>query len=172
MTKSIYQRWDFTNVLAARLMCQAVADSGVPRKEIFYTSKMPVQGYNLTHSNFAQILEELDTNYIDLLLLHHPEFVPEVNAIALTLDLGPLAALPNVKAATAQRVVLPAGKHSLKYIWLVTSKLLVSPTTKLSTLRLQLRLVPDPSRLPAGDCPGEHITPFGQPERVQVCVIS
>jgi diketogulonate reductase-like aldo/keto reductase len=46
--------------------------SGVPRSEIFITSKVEPQGYNQTFEQFTVILTSLKTNYIDLLLIHWP----------------------------------------------------------------------------------------------------
>jgi diketogulonate reductase-like aldo/keto reductase len=46
--------------------------SGVPRSEIFITSKVDPYGYNETLEQFAAILKSLQTNYIDLLLIHWP----------------------------------------------------------------------------------------------------
>jgi len=46
--------------------------SGVPRSEIFITSKVNPTGYNDTLEQFAGILKSLQTNYVDLLLIHWP----------------------------------------------------------------------------------------------------
>jgi len=46
--------------------------SGVPRSEIFLTSKIDPFGYNETLDQFAAILTSLQTTYIDLLLIHWP----------------------------------------------------------------------------------------------------
>jgi diketogulonate reductase-like aldo/keto reductase len=46
--------------------------SGVPRSEIFITSKVDPYGYNETLDQFDGILTSLQTNYIDLLLIHWP----------------------------------------------------------------------------------------------------
>ena len=46
--------------------------SGVPRSEIFLTSKVDPYGYNETLDQFAGILTSLQTTYIDLLLIHWP----------------------------------------------------------------------------------------------------
>lgn len=46
--------------------------SGVPRSEIFITSKVDPFGYNETLEQFAGILTSLKTSYIDLLLIHWP----------------------------------------------------------------------------------------------------
>ncbi|KZB62990.1 2,5-didehydrogluconate reductase [Thalassospira lucentensis] len=53
---------------------QAILDSGVPRKDIFLTTKVWVSNYG--HDAFSksvdESLEKLKTDYVDLLLLHWP----------------------------------------------------------------------------------------------------
>jgi diketogulonate reductase-like aldo/keto reductase len=56
----------------------AIAQSGVPRREVFVTSKIgpggvpfPL-GYNETKSQAKRILADLDSSYVDLLLIHEP----------------------------------------------------------------------------------------------------
>lgn len=46
--------------------------SGVARSEIFITSKVDPYGYNETLAEFAAVLKSLQTNYVDLLLIHWP----------------------------------------------------------------------------------------------------
>ena len=46
--------------------------SGVNRAEIFITSKVDPSGYNETLDAFAEILQSLKTDYVDLLLVHWP----------------------------------------------------------------------------------------------------
>ncbi len=52
----------------------AIAESGVPRKEIFLTSKIDAadHAYADMLSSFERYCEELKTDYIDLLLIHWP----------------------------------------------------------------------------------------------------
>lgn len=50
--------------------------SGVPRAEIFITSKVDAAGYDQTLESFAGILRSLQTEYVDLLLIHWPGEVP------------------------------------------------------------------------------------------------
>ena len=50
----------------------AVKASGIPRKEIFMTSKVSCVGYNETFSEMNQILSDLQMDYVDLLLIHFP----------------------------------------------------------------------------------------------------
>ncbi len=53
---------------------QGVKDSGIPRKEIFITSKLanPIRGYQETLDAVQESLEKLGSDYADLFLLHWP----------------------------------------------------------------------------------------------------
>lgn len=53
---------------------RAIAASGVPRSEIFLTSKVwnDEQGYDNTLTAFSRSLEQLETDYLDLYLVHWP----------------------------------------------------------------------------------------------------
>jgi diketogulonate reductase-like aldo/keto reductase len=51
--------------------------SGVPRSEIFITSKLDPSGYDKALEDFDVILESLQTDYIDLLLIHWPGKINE-----------------------------------------------------------------------------------------------
>ena len=53
---------------------KAVRDSGIPREEIFITSKLWLQdyGYEAAKKGIAASLEKLGMDYIDLYLLHQP----------------------------------------------------------------------------------------------------
>lgn len=53
----------------------AVRKSGIPRKEIFLTSKVwkTELGYENTRRSFMESLEKLGTDYLDLFLLHWPK---------------------------------------------------------------------------------------------------
>lgn len=53
---------------------RAVRDSGIPRKEIFITSKLWLQdyGYEGAKKGIARSLKKLGLSYIDLYLLHQP----------------------------------------------------------------------------------------------------
>lgn len=53
---------------------QAIRDSGIPREEIFVTSKLWLQdyGYEQAEVGIARSLRKLGTDYIDLYLIHQP----------------------------------------------------------------------------------------------------
>ena len=52
----------------------AIAKSGVPREQIFLTTKVWVEhyGYDETRKSVLESMRKLKTNYIDLVLLHQP----------------------------------------------------------------------------------------------------
>jgi Aldo/keto reductase family. len=53
---------------------RAIKESGIPRKDIFLTTKLwnKDQGYDKTLRAFEESLSKLDTDYIDLYLIHWP----------------------------------------------------------------------------------------------------
>ena len=53
---------------------RAIKDSGIPREEIFLTTKLPAgkKGYDIAHECFRKSLKALDMDYIDLYLIHAP----------------------------------------------------------------------------------------------------
>ncbi len=55
---------------------QAIKDSGIPREEIFVTSKLWIQdyGYEAAKKGLETSLKKLQMDYIDLYLLHQPFF--------------------------------------------------------------------------------------------------
>ena len=57
-----------------RAVGQAIAESGIPRSEIFVTSKVWIQdaGYEKTMASFEKTLSNLQTDYLDLYLIHMP----------------------------------------------------------------------------------------------------
>jgi len=54
---------------------KAIIESGIPREDIFLTTKVwnSDQGYHSTIRVFEQSLEKLQTNYLDLYLIHWPQ---------------------------------------------------------------------------------------------------
>lgn len=52
----------------------AIVKSGIPREEIFITSKVWIEhyGYEETKASVLESMRKLKTNYIDLMLLHQP----------------------------------------------------------------------------------------------------
>ncbi len=52
----------------------AIAKSGIPREEIFLTTKVWIEhyGYEETKKSICESMRKLRTNYIDLVLLHQP----------------------------------------------------------------------------------------------------
>nr|WP_294148038.1 aldo/keto reductase [uncultured Selenomonas sp.] len=57
-----------------RAVGSAIRESGVPRKDIFISSKVWIQdaSYEKTNASFAKTLENLGTDYLDLYLIHMP----------------------------------------------------------------------------------------------------
>lgn len=57
-----------------RVVGAALRDSGVPRSEVFLTSKVWIQdaGHDRTLRSFERTLENLGTDYLDLYLIHMP----------------------------------------------------------------------------------------------------
>lgn len=57
-----------------RAVGEAIRESGIPREEIFLVSKVWIQdaGYDQTINSFRKTLENLQTDYLDLYLIHMP----------------------------------------------------------------------------------------------------
>lgn len=51
---------------------RAIKDSGVPREEIFITTKIYPSQFDNPEEAIEMALKKLDVDYIDLMLLHHP----------------------------------------------------------------------------------------------------
>ncbi|KAF8913277.1 reductase AKOR2 [Mucidula mucida] len=50
----------------------AIRRSGIPRSEVFVTSKLPWNGHGRVQEVFEKSLKDLDVDYIDLYLMHWP----------------------------------------------------------------------------------------------------
>ncbi|KAF8913276.1 reductase AKOR2 [Mucidula mucida] len=53
----------------------AIRKSGIPRSEIFVTSKLPWNGHGRVKEVFEKSLKDLDIDYIDMYLMHWPNAV-------------------------------------------------------------------------------------------------
>ena len=51
---------------------KGIKSSGIPRKDIFMTSKIEPEGYNETLTQMDRLLGDLQMDYVDLLLIHWP----------------------------------------------------------------------------------------------------
>lgn len=76
---------------------KAIKDSGIPREEIFITSKLWLQdyGYENAKIGIANSLKDLDTDYIDLYLLHQPygDLAGSWKALEEAVELGQIKAI-------------------------------------------------------------------------------
>ncbi len=77
---------------------QAVRDSGIPREEIFVTSKVwnSSQGYDLVLQAYEQSLHRLGLEYLDLFLVHWPvkdKFIDSWRALEKLYDEGRVRAI-------------------------------------------------------------------------------
>ncbi|KZT04789.1 Aldo/keto reductase [Laetiporus sulphureus 93-53] len=52
---------------------KAIRESGVPREEIFLTTKLPNKHHHRVRESFEESLKALDCGYIDLYLMHWPQ---------------------------------------------------------------------------------------------------
>ncbi|CCV64084.1 Aldo/keto reductase family protein [Alteracholeplasma palmae J233] len=62
----------------------AIRDSKIPREEIFITTKLSTQAMGnkeLLEQSFQESLDKLQTNYVDLLIIHWPSHNEKINAI-------------------------------------------------------------------------------------------
>lgn len=70
-----YRHFDTAQIYNnAQLLGEAIRDSGVPRSEFFITMKLWTshRSYECAIEGFEQILEQLQMEYVDLLLIHWP----------------------------------------------------------------------------------------------------
>ncbi|KAF8907601.1 reductase AKOR2 [Gymnopilus junonius] len=54
---------------------QAVRESGVPREEIFVTTKLPWNRHDAVRESFEESLANLGLDYVDLYLMHFPQSI-------------------------------------------------------------------------------------------------
>ncbi|TFK36518.1 reductase AKOR2 [Crucibulum laeve] len=52
---------------------QAIRESGIPRKDIFVTTKLPFTDHHRVAESFNESFKDLDVEYIDLYLMHFPQ---------------------------------------------------------------------------------------------------
>ena len=64
-------------------MGRAIADSGIPRDELFISAKLATadQGYNSTKEALAASLERLGLDYVDMYMIHWPAWNSENTSI-------------------------------------------------------------------------------------------
>ena len=70
-----YRHFDTAQIYGNESMLgECIARSGVAREEFFVTTKIHVKnfGYNQVKKSFKESLQNLQTDYVDLLLLHFP----------------------------------------------------------------------------------------------------
>ena len=70
-----YRHFDTASVYGTeKYVAEAIEKSRIPRQEVFLTSKVWKEdmGYEQTKAAFAKTLEQLNTDYLDLYLIHWP----------------------------------------------------------------------------------------------------
>lgn len=74
---------------------RAVRESGVPREEVFVTTKLYPSQFSDAEAAIEEALGKMDLGYIDLMLLHHPGTgdVEAYRAMERALDAGKLRAI-------------------------------------------------------------------------------
>lgn len=102
---------------------QAIAESGVPRSELFITTKIWTANYAKTMlvSSLRESLEKLRTDSVDLTLIHWPapdngvplpqymEALAEAKALGLTRQIG----ISNFNIALTQQAIAVVGKDEI-----------------------------------------------------------
>ncbi|OCH92194.1 Aldo/keto reductase [Obba rivulosa] len=56
-----------------KAVSQAVKESGIPREEIWITTKLPLHHHSRVQESFQESLDNLGMDYVDLYLLHWPQ---------------------------------------------------------------------------------------------------
>ena len=102
-----------------RTVGKAVRDSGVPREDVFLTTKLWVQDYGFENACAAidRCMERLDLEYIDLLLLHRPagDNIGAYKALEKAREAGKVRSIgvcnhtkPQLEALLAETDIVPA----------------------------------------------------------------
>jgi len=68
---------------------KAIRDSGVPREEIFVTTKLTNEYHDAVPQGFAESIKSLDIGYIDLYLVHWPQAVDKATGQSRPLGSSP-----------------------------------------------------------------------------------
>ncbi|KAF8999818.1 NADP-dependent oxidoreductase domain-containing protein [Cyathus striatus] len=66
--------------LTEKAVGQAVRESGIPREEIFITTKLPWGDHNRVRESFEESFNDLGLDYIDLYLIHWPQYIDDNNS--------------------------------------------------------------------------------------------
>jgi len=84
------------------LVGQAIIESGIPREDLFITTKVnnPIRDYDKVITSIDESLKKLQTNYVDLVLLHWP----------IPLDYRDNWIVKNNEAWTALEFLVTTGK--------------------------------------------------------------
>jgi len=61
--------------LTEKAVGEAIRDSGIPREEIFVTTKLPHHHHHKVAESFKESFDNLGLGYIDLYLMHWPQFL-------------------------------------------------------------------------------------------------
>ncbi|TFK71570.1 Aldo/keto reductase [Pluteus cervinus] len=80
---------------------EAVRASGIPREQIFITTKLPWNHHDRVKESFEASLKNLDIDYIDLYLVHWPQFIPQGDDLN---NPGPLPKNPDGTIETSDKV--------------------------------------------------------------------
>ncbi|MGE8110613.1 2,5-didehydrogluconate reductase DkgB [Pseudomonas sp. NPDC086566] len=123
---------------------QAIAESGVPRSELFITTKIWVENYAADKliPSLRDSLEKLRTNYVDLLLIHWPapgngvelaeymEALAEAKTLGLTRQIG----VSNFNIELTRQAIAVVGKGEI-----ATNQIELSPYLQNSKLTAFLK---------------------------------
>ena len=111
---------------------QGIADAGIPREEVFVTTKLrgSDQGYDSTHTALEESLNRLSLDYVDLYLIHWPlprldKYAESWRAMAEMLAEGKIRAIgvsnflpEHLDRLAAESAVVPAVNQIELHPWL------------------------------------------------------